>query len=151
MSCGYALSNSYASFVLSNLPRTSGITRWLHAARLPFLNSTERASHSCIYVIMTFQRTCNCGNITKNKVHDETVFVNSCDGNCSARRLVAEVLLEACVSKKRPWTWINSLFFLLDTTPVVFTVVVISKSALCLREYLKAPLKVNEQERFSFR
>ena len=30
------LSNSYASFVLSNLPRAS-ITRWLHAARLPFL------------------------------------------------------------------------------------------------------------------
>ena len=26
-----------ASFVLSNLPRAS-ITRWLHAARLPFLN-----------------------------------------------------------------------------------------------------------------
>ena len=31
---GYASSNSYASFVLSNLPRAS-ITRWLHAARLP--------------------------------------------------------------------------------------------------------------------
>ena len=29
--------NSYASFVLRNLPRAS-ITRWLHAARLPFLN-----------------------------------------------------------------------------------------------------------------
>ena len=27
----------YASFVLSNLPRTY-ITPWLHAARLPFLN-----------------------------------------------------------------------------------------------------------------
>ena len=101
MSCGYALSNSYASFVLSNLPRTSGITRWLHAARLPFLNSTERASHSCIYVIMTFQRTCNCGNITKNKVHDETVFVNSCDGDCSARRLVEEILLEDVYQRKK--------------------------------------------------
>ena len=100
MSCGYALSNSYASFVLSNLPRTSGKTRWLHSARLPFLNSTERASHSCIYVIMTFQRTCNCGNITKNKVHDETVFVNSCDGDCSARGLVAEVLLENVYQRK---------------------------------------------------
>ena len=33
----YTSSNSYASFVLSNLPRAS-ITRWLHAARLPFLN-----------------------------------------------------------------------------------------------------------------
>ena len=30
-------SDSYASFVLSNLPRAS-ITPWLHAARLPFLN-----------------------------------------------------------------------------------------------------------------
>ena len=29
--------DSYASFVLSNLPRAS-ITPWLHAARLPFLN-----------------------------------------------------------------------------------------------------------------
>ena len=77
------------------------ITRWLHAARLPFLNSTERASHSCIYVIMTFQRTCNCGNITKNKVHDETVFVNSCDGDCSARRLVEEILLEDVYQRKK--------------------------------------------------
>ena len=32
-----ALGNSYASFVLSNLPHAS-ITPWLHAARLPFLN-----------------------------------------------------------------------------------------------------------------
>ena len=31
--------DSYASFVLSNLPRAS-ITPWLHAARLPFLNLT---------------------------------------------------------------------------------------------------------------
>ena len=31
-----ALGDSYASFVLSNLPRTS-TTPWLHAARLPFL------------------------------------------------------------------------------------------------------------------
>ena len=31
-----ALGDSYASFVLSNLPRAS-ITPWLHAARLPFL------------------------------------------------------------------------------------------------------------------
>ena len=31
-----ALDDSYASFVLSNLPRAS-ITPWLHAARLPFL------------------------------------------------------------------------------------------------------------------
>ena len=31
-----ALSDSYASFVLSNLRRAS-ITPWLHAARLPFL------------------------------------------------------------------------------------------------------------------
>ena len=77
------------------------ITRWLHHARLPFLNSTERASHSCIYVIMTFQRTCNCGNITKNKVHDETVFVNSCDGDCSARRLVEEILLEDVYQRKK--------------------------------------------------
>ena len=29
--------NSYASFALINLPRTS-ITRWLHTTRLPFLN-----------------------------------------------------------------------------------------------------------------
>ena len=29
--------DSYASFVLSNLPRAS-ITPWLHAARLPFLS-----------------------------------------------------------------------------------------------------------------
>ena len=32
-----ARGDSYASFVLSNLPRAS-ITPWLHAARLPFLN-----------------------------------------------------------------------------------------------------------------
>ena len=31
-----ARGDSYASFVLSNLPRAS-ITPWLHAARLPFL------------------------------------------------------------------------------------------------------------------
>ena len=33
-----ARGDSYASFVLSNLLRAS-ITPWLHAARLPFLNS----------------------------------------------------------------------------------------------------------------
>ena len=33
--------DSYASFVLSNLPRAS-ITPWLHAARLPFLNFVGR-------------------------------------------------------------------------------------------------------------
>ena len=36
----YTSSNSYASFVLSNLPRAS-ITRWLHVARSPFLNCFE--------------------------------------------------------------------------------------------------------------
>ena len=33
------VADSYASFVLSNLPRAS-ITPWLHAARLPFLKYT---------------------------------------------------------------------------------------------------------------
>ena len=33
----YAFSNSYASFLLSNLSHAA-ITRWLRAARLPFLN-----------------------------------------------------------------------------------------------------------------
>ena len=34
----YAFSNSYASFLLSNLSRAAITTRWLRAARLPFLN-----------------------------------------------------------------------------------------------------------------
>ena len=38
---GFASISSYASFVLSNLPRAS-ITRWLHATRLPFLNRISR-------------------------------------------------------------------------------------------------------------
>ena len=38
-----ARGDSYASFVLSNLPRAS-ITPWLHAARLPFLNFSRTIS-----------------------------------------------------------------------------------------------------------
>ena len=37
---------SYASFVLSNLPRAS-ITRWLHSACLLFLNSQNVLLFSC--------------------------------------------------------------------------------------------------------
>ena len=38
-----ALGDSYASFVLSNLPRAP-ITPWLHAARLPFLKFIQKNS-----------------------------------------------------------------------------------------------------------
>ena len=39
--CTWEVCDSYASFMLSNLPRAS-ITPWLHAARLPFLNFVGR-------------------------------------------------------------------------------------------------------------
>ena len=42
--------DSYASFVLSSLPRAS-ITPWLHAARLPFLNwKMYVASETCLLI-----------------------------------------------------------------------------------------------------
>ena len=47
---GYALSNSYDSELFcacGNLPRAF-ITRWLHAARLPFLNSDNKKTLSIV-------------------------------------------------------------------------------------------------------
>ena len=57
---------SYAFFVLTNLPRAS-ITRWLHAARLPFLNCEKYRLKKTNYSRVQKTRTIS-GKSNKNRV-----------------------------------------------------------------------------------
>ena len=50
------VADSYASFVLSNLPRAS-ITPWLHAARLPFLNYIAIGRYPISHVYFVYYNT----------------------------------------------------------------------------------------------